>query len=209
MITRVSADQWHALDDDLVVGRGDTLRKSDGRMFVSIDAWHDAVFDRLAAAMLAELPGPLYTLVDAEDADTTANWRRAGFETLRRERQYVLHLDTLPTASPPSGVTITGGEEMYRAEAEGAEVGVLRVSPSMRDDGTPRIVRIFNIEVHADQRRRGIGRALLVHALGALHARGFGIATVDVDETDTAAILLFESVGAHRASNSLELTWQK
>ncbi|WP_308445502.1 hypothetical protein [Streptomyces rubradiris] len=33
------------------------------RLYISIDAWHDTAFDRLAAAMLAELPAPLYTLV--------------------------------------------------------------------------------------------------------------------------------------------------
>ncbi|GHI58151.1 hypothetical protein Srubr_79970 [Streptomyces rubradiris] len=111
--------------------------------------------------------------------------------------------------SPPAGVTLTGGAEESRAEVEGVEVGVIRISPSMRDNGRPRIARIRSIEVRADQRRRGIGRALLVHALDALHTREFGLATIDVDETDTATISLLESVGARRESNTLELTWQK
>ncbi|WP_405106677.1 GNAT family N-acetyltransferase [Micromonospora sp. NBC_01405] len=210
MITRVAADQWHAVEDDLVVGRGDTMRRPDGRMFISIDAWHDAVFDRLAGAMLAELPAPLHTMVDADDSDTTSNWRRAGFATQRRERQYLLvPIEAQTTARPPTGVTLTGGEGVFHAEVEGAEVGVIRVLPLMREDGTPRIGRFVSIEVRADQRRRGIGRALLVHALGALHAGGFEIATVDVDETDVAAISLLEGVGARRASSSLELIWQK
>jgi ribosomal protein S18 acetylase RimI-like enzyme len=210
VITRVAADQWHAVEDDLVVGRGDTSRRPDGRLFISIDAWHDAVFDRLATAMLAELPAPLYTVVDAGDSDTTSSWRRAGFAARRRERQYHLApIEAQTTARPPTGVTFTGGEDVFRAEAEGAEVGVIRVMPRMRGDGTPRIARIVSIEVRADQRRRGIGRALLVHALGALRDRGFGIASADVDETDTAAILLLEGVGARHVSSSLELIWQK
>ncbi|WP_308445540.1 hypothetical protein [Streptomyces rubradiris] len=90
MITRVAEDQWHASDGDLVVGSGDTGRRPDGRLYISIDAWHDTAFDRLAAAMLAELPAPLYTLVDADDADTISNWRRAGFTPHRSERQYLL-----------------------------------------------------------------------------------------------------------------------
>src|SRR5438270_6255774 len=90
VITRVAPDQWHALDDDLVVGRAHASRRPDGRLFVSIDAWHDTVFDRLAAVMLAELPSPLYTVVDADDSDTTSNWRRAGFTAHRRERQYLV-----------------------------------------------------------------------------------------------------------------------
>ena len=208
VITRVSDDQWHALEDDLVIGRGDTMRRSDGRPFISIDAWHDAVFDRLAAVMLAELTAPLYTVVDADDSETTSGWRRAGFADHRRERQYVLVPgEAQTTAALPAGVSFTGGEDVFRAEAEGAEVGVIRVLPSMRGNGTPRVARLVSIEVSADQRRRGIGRALLVHALGDLHARGFGIASTDVDESDTAAILLLEGVGARRASSSLELMW--
>ncbi len=54
VITRVAQRHWHALDDDQVVGRGDASRRPDGRIFLSIDAWHDAVFDQLAEAMLAE-----------------------------------------------------------------------------------------------------------------------------------------------------------
>ena len=48
VITRVADRQWHALDDDLVVGCGYAEHRPDGRLFVSIDAWHDATFDRLA-----------------------------------------------------------------------------------------------------------------------------------------------------------------
>lgn len=208
VITRVATDQWHAVDDDLVVGRGDTSRRPDGRLFISVDAWHDAVFDRLAAAVLAELPAPLYTVVDAGDSDATTNWRRAGFTVHRRERQYLLMpAEAQTTAPPPAGLAFSDGDHVFHAEAGGAEVGVIRVTPLLRTDGTPRIARIVAIEVRADQRRRGIGRALLVHALSALHDRGFGIASADVDETDTAAIQLLEGIGARHASSSLELTW--
>ncbi|MFJ9707162.1 GNAT family N-acetyltransferase [Streptomyces sp. NPDC101234] len=110
MITRVADRQWHALDDDLVVGRGYAEHRSDGRLFVGIDAWHDATFDRLAQAMLAELPVPLYTVVDEADAELTAGWRRAGFTVRRREWEYVVPTDPrvtgLEAVLPPSGVTI-------------------------------------------------------------------------------------------------------
>jgi hypothetical protein len=50
-ITCVADEQWwHALDDDVVVGRGYAEHRPDGRLFVSIDAWHDATFDRGPAA---------------------------------------------------------------------------------------------------------------------------------------------------------------
>ncbi|WP_239157102.1 GNAT family N-acetyltransferase [Actinocatenispora thailandica] len=110
MITRVGEGQWHALEDDLVVGRGHAARRPDGRLFVSIDAWHDATFDRLAEAMLAALPAPLYTVVDEADADLTAGWQRAGFTIRRREWEYVVPTDPRSTGLgeilPPPGVTI-------------------------------------------------------------------------------------------------------
>ncbi|WP_433469447.1 GNAT family N-acetyltransferase [Spirillospora sp. CA-128828] len=110
MITRVADGHWHALDDDLVVGRGYAEHRPDGRLFVSIDAWHDAAFDRLAEAMPAELPAPLYTVVDEADAELTAGWRRAGFRIRRREWEYVVPTDPRVTGLgevlPPPGVTI-------------------------------------------------------------------------------------------------------
>lgn len=109
-ITRVADRQWHALDDDLVVGRGHAQQRPDGRLFVSIDAWHDTAFDRLAEAMLAHLPSPLHTVVDEADAELTAAWRRAGFTVRRREWEYVVptdpHVTGLAQVRPPVGVTI-------------------------------------------------------------------------------------------------------
>lgn len=110
VITRVADRQWHALDDDLVVGRAHAQHRPDGRLFVSIDAWHDATFDRLAEAMLAHLPAPLYTVVDEADLELTAGWLRAGFTIRRREYEYVVPTDPqvtgLEAVRPPAGVTI-------------------------------------------------------------------------------------------------------
>ncbi|WP_239116429.1 GNAT family N-acetyltransferase [Planotetraspora phitsanulokensis] len=122
VITRVAERQWHAVEDDRVVGRGDTARRPDGRIFLSVDAWHDAVFDQLADAMLADLPKPLYTVVDEADLDLTSNWERAGFTTRRREWEYLVPTDPrvtgLGSVSPPSGVTMVAVGE--------AEEGPLR-----------------------------------------------------------------------------------
>jgi ribosomal protein S18 acetylase RimI-like enzyme len=110
LITRVAPGQWHALEDDLVVGRGEASRRPDGRMFVSIDAWHGTVFDRLAEAVLAALPRPLHTVVDEADLDLTVRWQRAGFTTRRREWGYAVPTDPRATglgaALRPPGVTI-------------------------------------------------------------------------------------------------------
>lgn len=131
MITRVAGGQWHALDDDLVVGRGHAVHRPDRRLFVSIDAWHDAIFDRLAEAMLAELPAPLFTLVDEADVELTACWQRAGFTVRRREWEYVVptdpHVTGLEEAQPPSSVTIVPAGE--------ADEGLLReVDRAIRDE---------------------------------------------------------------------------
>ena len=90
VITRVDDLRWQAVEDDRVVGHGEASRRPDGRVFLSIDTWHGAVFDRLATAMLADLPSPLYTMVDEADHDLTARWERAGLTVRRREREYLV-----------------------------------------------------------------------------------------------------------------------
>lgn len=109
-VTRIAERHWHALDDDRVVGRGEVSRRPDGRLFLSIDAWHGTVFDRLAEAMLAGLPRPLYTIVDEADVDLLVRWERAGLAPRRREWEYVIPTDPgitgLGSAVPPRGVTV-------------------------------------------------------------------------------------------------------
>ncbi|MEU9124762.1 GNAT family N-acetyltransferase [Streptomyces sp. NPDC048506] len=110
VVTRVSDMQWHAMEDARAVGRGDASRRPDGRLFISIDAWHGAVFDRIADAMLADLPTPLYTVVDETDHDARSAWERTGFAAARREWGYLVPTDPqvtgLGSVRPPSGVTI-------------------------------------------------------------------------------------------------------
>ncbi|MEU0796263.1 GNAT family N-acetyltransferase [Amycolatopsis sp. NPDC005961] len=105
VITRIAPGRWHALDDDRVAGRSEATTRPDGRIFVSIDAWHRSVFDQLADAMVAELRGPLHTIVDEPDAELTAGWQRAGFTLRRREWEYSVPTGAGPVLAPP-GVTI-------------------------------------------------------------------------------------------------------
>jgi len=243
LISRVTPSRWHALEDDLVVGRGEASRRPDGRMFVSIDAWHGTAFDRLAETMLAALPRPLRTVVDEADADLTAQWQRAGFSTARREWEYAVPTDPrvtgLDSALPPPGVTIlafgkaedaplraldrtirdeveagAGWADMpaevlvrpqfdpskYAVAAEsGQYVGLLRVA------AVTRLPRIGLVAVRADRQGRGIARALLAHALGALQHVGKDLAAAEVTESNVAATALFDSIGARRAGSVLEL----
>ncbi|MCX3059222.1 GNAT family N-acetyltransferase [Streptomyces beihaiensis] len=257
-ITRVDETQWEAVTDSgLIVGEGDLSHRPDGRRFISIDVWQDTVFDQLAAAMLAELPEPLHTLVGEHDHALTSRWERLGFTVGRREHVYVL--PTKPPASsaapassassatrkdlPPTGVTIapagTADETLLRAldrtvrqEIEAtvgwhtmpAEVlshpdGDTLIDPSKYAAaalngeyvGLVRVVpvrsraRIGLLAVRADHRGRGIGRALLTHALSTLHRGGIGSAWAEVDTSNAAAIALVEAVGATRSSGYVEL----
>jgi GNAT superfamily N-acetyltransferase len=247
VITRVADRHWHALEEDQVVGRGEAWGRPDGRIFLSIDSWHGVVFDQLADVMLADLPKPLYTVVDEADLSLTLRWQRTGFRTRRREWEYVVPTDPqitrLGSVLPPPGVIIVpvgkaeegllreldrtiryevaagpGWQAMpaevlprpegttlldpskYAVAAQsGRYVGLIRMALITRQP------RIGLIAVRADQQRRGIARGLLAHMLGALHRCGIHTALAEVDENNEAAMALFESAGARRASSNLEL----
>ena len=113
-ISRVAGNQWHAVENDLVVGRGHASCRLDGRTFLSVDTWRDAVFDRLAAAMLADQSKPRYTVVDETDRDLAASWVRAGFATWRRESEFVVPTG-LTRTTVPSGVLIATADDVAEA----------------------------------------------------------------------------------------------
>jgi len=199
VITRVDDLQWQAVEDDRVIGHGEASRRPDGRVFLSIDTWHGAVFDRLATAMLADLPSPLYTMVDEADHDLTARWERAGLTVRRREREYLVATDPLvtglDTAPAPSDVTILGLgaarepalREVY--EAVRAEIDAcvgwdsMPVEVPARPDGAPTDpskYAVAEVAVREGLRRRGIARAMLAEVLGALHRGGVEAASAEV-----------------------------
>ncbi|MEJ2858428.1 MULTISPECIES: GNAT family N-acetyltransferase [unclassified Saccharothrix] len=214
-IARAEPDLWHALDDGRAAGHGEATTRPDGRIFLTVDAWHRSVFDQLAGAMLTDLPGPLHTVVDGADHDLLAAWRDAGLTIGRREWDYVV-----PTApARPAGVTIrpATADDLARqdwelrpvtpavappsnvvAVVDGESVGLLRVV-------RVRVARIDLVTVRATHRRRGIGRALVTHALGVLHGEGVEVAYARVDEADVAATALVEGLGGRRAASTLEL----
>ncbi|WP_394429359.1 GNAT family N-acetyltransferase [Streptomyces sp. SGAir0957] len=103
-------NEWQALEDGRVVGRAQAWKRHDGRLFVSIDSWRDATFDQLADTMLADLPRPLHTMVDAADIALRARWERLGFTAGRGEWVYRAPTDPeitgLGSAQAPAGVTV-------------------------------------------------------------------------------------------------------
>lgn len=218
-----------------VAGRGETSRRPDGRLFLSIDTWDDEGFALLAAEMLPALPRPLYTVVDESDADLRSRWAAAGFTTRRREWEYVVPTDVDPvpadvTLGPPSDAgSLRAFEDVIRAEVSASagwsempaeilprpdtpDVTKYAVAESggeylalLRLAAVTRQPRIGLIAVRADRQRRGIGRALLVHVLNTLHHKGIPAASAEVTETNRAAVALFEGVGARRVGSNLEL----
>jgi ribosomal protein S18 acetylase RimI-like enzyme len=196
LITRVDELRWHAVEDDQVIGRGEASRRPDGRIFLSIDTWHGAVFDRLAASIPADLAGPLYTLVDEADHDITSRWERAGLTIRRREGEYLVATDPLvtglDTGPAPSGVTILplGApderplREVYeaiRAEVD-ADVGwdTMPVEMPPRPDGAPMHPSTYAVAAGADRyeglvrvvTRRRHARIGLVAVRAGLRRRG-------------------------------------
>ncbi|KAA0024886.1 GNAT family N-acetyltransferase [Antrihabitans cavernicola] len=99
----------------------------------------------------------------------------------------------------PSGDTVVDPSKYAVAVRSDRYVGMVRVVRATRRP------RIGLIAVRADQQRRGVARALLAHALAALHSDGRGPAYCEVDESNSAAAALFDGVGAQRVSCNLEL----
>jgi RimJ/RimL family protein N-acetyltransferase len=101
VISRVAQGvHWHALDDDVVVGRGHALRRPDGRVFISVDSWRDDAFEVLAVSMMGDLGSPVYTVVDDDDREVTERWRSLGFVDHRSEVELLV-----PTAAEVTGLT--------------------------------------------------------------------------------------------------------
>ena len=99
----------------------------------------------------------------------------------------------------PDGTALLEPAKYAVAAQFGQYVGLARVVP------LPRQPRIGLIAVRADLRRRGIARALLAQVLGSAHRRGIATASADVNQSNDAALALFEGVGARRAGSNLEL----
>jgi GNAT superfamily N-acetyltransferase len=117
LIVRVAPGvHWHALEDDVVVGRGHALHRADGRAFISIDTWADDVFVAIAGAMTEDLPSPVYTVVAEDDREHLGRWSMLGFRDNRREDEYAIptapEVTGLASAVLPTGIQLLGADRV-------------------------------------------------------------------------------------------------
>ncbi|BDH58180.1 hypothetical protein [Tsukamurella sp. PLM1] len=128
-LRRADDGDWLAVDaENRIIGRGGPARR---RGFISVDAWSAPAFDLIAAALLAELPPPLHTLVADGDDELLAAWRRHGFVEHRRETLYCIPLDPPPAVTPPGAWRVRSKPGIapflaaHADPADGAAVAVL------------------------------------------------------------------------------------
>lgn len=102
-VARVSrAAAWNLVRGGEVTGSAHGTCRSDGRWFVSIDAWDVAADRPLLAAMIEDLRHDLYTNVDGADEPELRRWRGLGFEPGRREVLLDVPVDPAVTRLRPS-----------------------------------------------------------------------------------------------------------
>lgn len=91
------------------------------------------------------------------------------------------------------------------ALARGEFIGFARTGLVSRRTRETRAGRIEQIAVRADWRGRGVGRALLSSSLERLSGANVVTAFADVAAADTAAVALFEHLGANRVGALVEM----
>ena len=100
----------------------------------------------------------------------------------------------------PDGLA-TEGQELFTATVDGVEVGILWLGMRERDGRAHAFV--LDIEVAADQRRRGYGRELMHAAEREAHRLGADSIGLHVFGFNSAAVELYESLGYRRTEETL------
>jgi ribosomal protein S18 acetylase RimI-like enzyme len=81
------------------------------------------------------------------------------------------------------------------AEVGGQIVGYCAYGCATDDPAAPASGAIYDLYVHPDAWRQGVGERLLVHAMGYFQAQGFGDATLFVFENNVRARAFYEQAG--------------
>jgi GNAT superfamily N-acetyltransferase len=119
---------WHALEDDLVVGRGHALHRADGRRLISVDTWRDDVFAVLARAIVADLGSPVHTVVDDDDREVLGRWASVGFRDHRREDVLAVPTTDSGAAWPP-GFTYRKASDLMGDDVRSLDQQLRRLAP--------------------------------------------------------------------------------
>ncbi|WP_314428235.1 GNAT family N-acetyltransferase [uncultured Microbacterium sp.] len=132
---------------------------------------------------------------EAFAADLVASGRYSEDEArTESRRQMALEL--------PDGLD-SAGQELFTAQVDGTEVGVLWLG--IRDrDGEPHVF-ILDIEVGAEHRRRGFGRAMMLATEHEARRVGAGSIGLHVFGFNDGAIRLYEGLGYRRVEERFHL----
>lgn len=98
-------------------------------------------------------------------------------------------------AELPQGLA-TPGHALFAAEADGVEVGILWIG--MRERAGRPHAFVLDVEVAADQRRRGFGRQMMLAAEREASRRGADSIGLHVFGFNDGAVSLYESLGYRR-----------
>jgi mycothiol synthase len=175
---------WHgAPGARLLEGRGYALSRLFWRMRIELDSpprdaeWPDGISVRPAA------PGEDRALHAADEEAFADHWqhRASPFDVWQHEQVSHPGYDRSLWFVAVDGEEIAGGVMCRRFDSE-----------------DPDAAYVADVFVRRPWRRRGMARALLLHAFGELYRRGICAAALDVDsQNPTGATGVYERVGMH------------
>lgn len=99
----------------------------------------------------------------------------------------------------PASVGIVG-------RADDAPSGYLIAYLVRRIDGHSMLI-VYDLGVAPDERRRGVGRAMITEALAVARHAGCTKAWVITDHDNAAAVALYEATGAHHPATDDAVMW--
>lgn len=122
---------WNLVRAGDTVGSGYATSRPDGRWFVSVDSWDDALYAPLLDAMSADLRHDLRTNISGADAPELARWRRFGFDVHRRQLEFEIAVD--PAVTGLGGAVLPAGIVLLSADAVD-EDGLRELDDRLRAD---------------------------------------------------------------------------
>jgi len=130
------------------------------------------------------------TLIEGEDRYFVRRMREGDLPSVRA-------IEALSFSNPWSDNTFRGeiqntsiSSPMVVVRRPAEEVVAYIVYWQIRDD-----VQINNVAVHPDHRGLGLGEAMMRYAIAKVRAAGAGFVTLEVRQSNTAAVTLYKKLG--------------